>query len=284
MDEDTIDTEALQAQIDLSMSFAQNLVSSWIQPQKIPRNSHKKDLEKELSEYMQRPARLGVGASIPEGYNSTTRETARLKGKLAVTKRSREHDDAMAQRQPSDSEGESRANSIKKRPKYDPFDIVHGKKKKKDKDIDHEDANPQPIQSITVSPKEADNHPTLSPSKKKKKRKKLKVENDIEGCNVGASSLLCNGSSDVLNPPSTPPRSALNVSLTSTPVLNIQPRHKSIPLDLLKRPDRDSDPEGTPSSSPKKKRKRRRKKKNALMPSATDTRIDDTGNMSSSLK
>lgn len=57
MDEDAIDTEALQAQIDLSMSFAQNLVSSWIQPHKIPRNPRKKDLEKELSEYMQRPAR-----------------------------------------------------------------------------------------------------------------------------------------------------------------------------------------------------------------------------------
>jgi hypothetical protein len=57
MDEDDIDVETLQAQIDLSMSFAQNLVSSWIDPRKIPRNPHKKDLEKELSEYMQRPAR-----------------------------------------------------------------------------------------------------------------------------------------------------------------------------------------------------------------------------------
>ena len=57
MDEDDIDVEALQAQIDLSMSFAKNLVSSWIEPHRIPRNSHKKDLEKELSEYMQRPAR-----------------------------------------------------------------------------------------------------------------------------------------------------------------------------------------------------------------------------------
>jgi hypothetical protein len=57
MDEDAIDVETLQAQIDLSMSFAKSLVSSWIQPYRIPRNSHKKDLEKELSEYMQRPAR-----------------------------------------------------------------------------------------------------------------------------------------------------------------------------------------------------------------------------------
>ena len=57
MDEDDIDVETLQAQIDLSMSFAKNLVSSWIEPHRIPRNPRKKDLEKEISEYMQRPAR-----------------------------------------------------------------------------------------------------------------------------------------------------------------------------------------------------------------------------------
>ena len=57
MDEDAIDVETLQAQIDLSMSFAKTLVSSWIEPHRIPTNPHKKDLEKELSEYMQRPAR-----------------------------------------------------------------------------------------------------------------------------------------------------------------------------------------------------------------------------------
>lgn len=55
-DED-IDTETLQAKIDLSMSFAQDLVSSWINPKlNLPRNSGK-DLEKELKEYMRRPAR-----------------------------------------------------------------------------------------------------------------------------------------------------------------------------------------------------------------------------------
>ena len=86
----------------------------------------------------------------------------------------------------------------------------------------------------------------------------------------------------------------VDVSLTSTPALNLnlQPRHKPIPLDLLKRPllnlkpygNHDSDHEGTPSSSPKKKRKRRRKKKNSLIPSATDTKFDEVVNMSSSLK
>jgi hypothetical protein len=57
VDEDSIDTEALQAQIDLSMSFAQSLVSSWMEPHKLPTGSGKRDLEKELSEYMKRPPR-----------------------------------------------------------------------------------------------------------------------------------------------------------------------------------------------------------------------------------
>jgi len=85
----------------------------------------------------------------------------------------------------------------------------------------------------------------------------------------------------------------VDASLTSTPALIMQYRHKSVPLDLLTRPllnlngphnDHGSDHGGTPPSSPKKKRKRRRKKKNALIPSAADTKIDETGNMSSSLK
>lgn len=57
VDEDSIDTETLQAQIDLSMSFAQNLVSSWIRPQRLPSSSRRNDLEKEITEYIKRPPR-----------------------------------------------------------------------------------------------------------------------------------------------------------------------------------------------------------------------------------
>jgi hypothetical protein len=56
MDEDEIDTEVLQAQIDLSMSFAQNLVSSWIKPSR-KLSSRSRDVEGELKEYMRRPSR-----------------------------------------------------------------------------------------------------------------------------------------------------------------------------------------------------------------------------------
>ena len=104
---------------------------------------------------------MGVGASIPEGYNSASRETTRLKGKLAGTKHSRDEDEDNATQQASDSEGESRAIAIKTKPKYDPFDVVHGKKKKKGKDIDHEDLNRQLILES-------------SPKKKRKKRHRKK--------------------------------------------------------------------------------------------------------------
>ena len=173
---------------------------------------------------LKRIVRLGVGALMPEGYNSAARETARLKGKLAGTKHSREDEDTIAPQQTSDAEGESRTVAIKKRPKHDPFDVVHGKKKKKEKDVDHKDGNPQPanpdIIQTTISPEESANQypdgpepnsPTLSTSKKKKNRKKLKVENgadDVKACEAGAfPALLLDGPSNVLNPPPTTPRS-----------------------------------------------------------------------------
>jgi len=55
--EDDVDTEALQAQIDLSMAFAQSLVDSWMEPHKLPPTSRRQDLEQELAEYMKRPPR-----------------------------------------------------------------------------------------------------------------------------------------------------------------------------------------------------------------------------------
>jgi len=55
--EDAIDLQELQAQIDLSMSFAQNLVTSWVKPAHFAQHTKKKDLENELKEYMRRPAR-----------------------------------------------------------------------------------------------------------------------------------------------------------------------------------------------------------------------------------
>lgn len=58
MDEnEELDLESLQAQIDMSMSFAQDLVSSWVEPSKVGTSSRSHDLEKELKEHMRRPTR-----------------------------------------------------------------------------------------------------------------------------------------------------------------------------------------------------------------------------------
>ena len=57
LDEESIDLQDLQAQIDLSMSFAQNLVTSWVKPSHYSQTNKQKDLENEIKEYMRRPAR-----------------------------------------------------------------------------------------------------------------------------------------------------------------------------------------------------------------------------------
>ncbi|THV08357.1 hypothetical protein K435DRAFT_771878 [Dendrothele bispora CBS 962.96] len=131
-EDDNIDTEALQAQIDLSMSFTHELVSSWIKPTQKSRSSYAQDLETEIKDYMRRPPRLGVGAAIPESTSSMPREIARLKGQLIRknNKRARE-DDEETKAQSSSDEGESKASSIRKRVKHDPFAGIHGKEKKK---------------------------------------------------------------------------------------------------------------------------------------------------------
>lgn len=55
-DED-IDAETLQAQIDLSLSVANSLVSSWMKPSKKPKTLPNENLEMELKEHMRRPPR-----------------------------------------------------------------------------------------------------------------------------------------------------------------------------------------------------------------------------------
>jgi hypothetical protein len=57
IDEDAVDLQDLQAQFDLSMSFAQNLVMSWVKPAHYSQTTRRKDLEDDIKEYMRRPAR-----------------------------------------------------------------------------------------------------------------------------------------------------------------------------------------------------------------------------------
>jgi hypothetical protein len=56
--DDDIDTETLQAQINMSMSFAEDLVSSWIKPaHKANLSKSTVDAQKLLDEQLRRPPR-----------------------------------------------------------------------------------------------------------------------------------------------------------------------------------------------------------------------------------
>lgn len=155
-DEDDIDVETLQAQVDMSMAFTHNLVSSWMTPSKgkLPSSSSHLNDEKELEEYMRRPPRyalswnilvvvrfpagcrrLGVGAAIPESTSMFGRDAARLKNKLTgnnAKKRGRDEDRDVVVI-PSDDEDESRASVVKKKARVDVF-AKEGKGKKAKKD------------------------------------------------------------------------------------------------------------------------------------------------------
>jgi len=56
-DDNAFDMEALQAQIDVTMAYAHELASSWINPSLKSSGKSSRDFEKELDEYMRRPPR-----------------------------------------------------------------------------------------------------------------------------------------------------------------------------------------------------------------------------------
>ncbi|KAI0722247.1 hypothetical protein C8T65DRAFT_628730 [Cerioporus squamosus] len=164
MEEDDIDLETLQAQIDMSMAFTQDLVSGWMKAYKVklPSSSRAND-DRELEEHMRRPARLGVGASAPESTGVLSRETAKLRNKLLGNgkKRSREEEDAAGQASANsaskpvvisdDDDEDSRARVITKKARVDPF-APKSKEKKK--------AKADPLNVLASAP------PSASPSKK----------------------------------------------------------------------------------------------------------------------
>lgn len=77
--ESDIDAETLQARIDMSMAYAQDIVSGWMNASgtyassSIPLNGSgssgkKRDVEKELEEMMKRPPRYVCSAFFDFGY------------------------------------------------------------------------------------------------------------------------------------------------------------------------------------------------------------------------
>jgi len=304
--EDAIDTQALQAQIDLSMSFAQNLVSSWMKPHKLSTNSQKKDIENELKEYMRRPPRLGVGAPIPE-TNSLHREAARLKGKLvgSSSKRQREEADD-AEKQISDEEEKSRVVVVKKKLRLDPFASPQGKRKKQNISESNDttfssfpfESAPTSLKTLSDTGDNTDKDcrtPPLSPSKKKK-AKRLCDDTVTDNVSLNVSNITPSKTLEVIGlaytpdhaSGDTPPKTTttVDVSLMSTPTsfvgfknhIAVSMQHPLLNLDGA---DVESDNESkysTPAGTPKKKRKRRRKKKKHLQPQ--DSMIELVSNLS----
>ena len=160
-----IDTETLQAQIDLSMAYAQNLIASWLPTSGSMSQSSSRtaEAEAELQAILRRPPRcvyffssqrlfelfslfpplflgisLGVGAPIPEtSASAQTRLVQKLEGSK---RRAREMENGTQapmvnndEQREGDSAEESRAAgiAIRKRQRVDPFDSGGKKKRKK---------------------------------------------------------------------------------------------------------------------------------------------------------
>ncbi|KDQ15364.1 hypothetical protein BOTBODRAFT_31688 [Botryobasidium botryosum FD-172 SS1] len=145
-EEAELDMDAIQSNINLSLSLAYDLVSTWmLPPSSKAKNVVNLETEKDLEEYIRRPPRLGVGAPIPEGVSSSnSRESSNLRKKLApINKRSREEAGVLGpQNEVHDSDDEdSRAGALSKKPRINggPLSVFEGKKKKKKKRL--EDAN-----------------------------------------------------------------------------------------------------------------------------------------------
>ncbi|KAF6762191.1 hypothetical protein DFP72DRAFT_598330 [Ephemerocybe angulata] len=224
IDEDAISLESLQAQIDLSMSFATSLVSSWVKPQKKTGSSRSRDLEKELLEATSRRPRLGVGAAASE-QTSLPRETIRLKGQLVGKKRSREQEevDAMKKRDEEDDEEESRGGAIKKKVKVDPFAKPNKKKSSVLAVV------PGPSQPRERQGKHASSGPTeeetTEPSPKKKKKAKAPTPSE--------ATIKSSANSDSENARSVSPTVPIATQNKSSTPRKAREVEESLKLDVL---------------------------------------------------
>ncbi|KAI0249935.1 hypothetical protein BJV78DRAFT_1222913 [Lactifluus subvellereus] len=185
-----IDTETLQAQIDLSMAYAQDLVASWLQPASgslIQSSSHAAEAEAELQALIRRPPRLGVGAPLPETpAASQTRLVRKLEG---GKRRSREVENgAMPVRAREDEEEdgaeESRVGTIRKRARFDPFE-PGGKKRKKV--VDMGTANGVATEDAPRLGTMATVDAMAGPSPKRKKKKKKTLISEAQGTEEGVA-------------------------------------------------------------------------------------------------
>ncbi|KIL00059.1 hypothetical protein PAXRUDRAFT_8482 [Paxillus rubicundulus Ve08.2h10] len=131
-----IDVETLQAQIDMSMSFAHNLVTSWIKPTQMGQlRSNGTNATQILEEELRRPPRLGVGAPIP-AISSEAREASKLKHRLVKSgKKDESLGETKKQALLNSDDEEHKGRPTKRKTKVDPFALEGSKKSRKSNSI-----------------------------------------------------------------------------------------------------------------------------------------------------
>ncbi|KAJ7068477.1 hypothetical protein C8F01DRAFT_1118297 [Mycena amicta] len=281
-----IDSETLQAQIDLSLSYAQNLVSSWVKPSNKPTKASSHAFEAELKEYMRRPPRLGVGADIP-AVSTSSKDAERLKSRLSgKNKRTRgQDDDSAAPKDLDDDEDDGRGASTKKKARTDPFDAHSRKKKKKETDtLQKKSPLRGPAESIVPdTPRQARSPPpdpkiateevlmeqstpladvSMSDNPLPKPKKKKKKHKNKESAGAAADTPLVEAPQSPEGP-SRQAASALVDTTASGPEVS-----EDVPLLFLDGPpaNNESEDEGEPDSPKKKRRRKKKKKKTSLAP------------------
>ncbi|KAJ4001836.1 hypothetical protein F5050DRAFT_1899302 [Lentinula boryana] len=293
-EEEDIDIEAIQAQIDLSMSVTNDLVSSWIKTSDKPKTPYNQALEAELKEYMRRPPRLGVGASVPESTSVSSRETARLKGSLVGKgkKRAREEEGESFNRPTSDDEGESRTGAIRKKPVPNPFTMPTMKKKKKlsQADVVTNAQGGASVKSPGKVANEPKNHSTADPisesedgkRKNTKKNKHSPVHTTVEQKETATKAPTSPVSSKqtATNPPSSPSHKR---SLSHESKFHPNAIHTVLNLNGPvgdRKDDSASDEAEASSSKPNKKRRKRKKKKKKTQSQVEVGAVDGSAEMS----
>ncbi|KAH9159990.1 hypothetical protein EDB89DRAFT_2042565 [Lactarius sanguifluus] len=185
-----IDTETLQAQIDLAMAQAQNLIASWLPASSgslTQSSSRAAEAEAELQALLRRPPRLGVGAPLPESHApAQVRLVQKLQGgkKRAQETTNGVHAEVVGVKKNEEGEEESsaeesRVGTIRKRTIIDPFDAAGKKGKKRRKEVEEmkeaTDGAAQAVDHMVIDEGTTDAFGTTAePTPKKKKKRKRK--------------------------------------------------------------------------------------------------------------
>ncbi|KAL5487627.1 hypothetical protein ACEPAI_5735 [Sanghuangporus weigelae] len=222
-DEQEIDLDALQAQINMAMAEEEALVSSWVKPSKSPSKRLKRtfeEMERELQDYMRRPARLGVGAPLSDQVGPSAREEARLKYRLVGNDKKRKREEESERKLDDDVEEEEESKKGEssmsaKVARVDPFSLT--KKKVKSKDDARKErldnAMPAPaINGVSTSQRNRTASPELQTSETSSSAINGRTNRkDVEGTKSRSEGITSTKSAPLIN--------GVSVSTSRTPVV-----------------------------------------------------------------